>query len=96
MVILWPKNWLDHPSIIYFHYPKTINRSKHPFFFNLIMKKEALLPSRAALPRSAGTSDINTSEVFLAEILLRSPRKLFIFIICKNDFRIKVSKKYLI
>ena len=34
-----------------------------------------------------------TSEVFLAEISLRSPRKLFIFIIYKNIFRIKVSKK---
>ena len=33
------------------------------------------------------------SEVFKAEIPLRSPRKLFIFIIYKNVFWIKVSKK---
>ena len=34
-----------------------------------------------------------TIEVFIAEISTRSPRKLCIFIIYKNVFRIKVSKK---
>ena len=35
----------------------------------------------------------HTSASFLAEIPLMSPRKLFIFIIKKNIYRIKVSKK---
>ena len=34
-----------------------------------------------------------SSEVFLAEIPLKSPRKISIFIIYKNIFWIKVSKK---
>ena len=34
------------------------------------------------------------SAVFLAEILVCSPRKLYIYIIYKNIFWIKVSKKY--
>ena len=46
------------------------------------------------------TSDVWRNEglcaSFLAEISGRSPRKYFIFIICKNLFWIKVSKKYFI
>ena len=38
----------------------------------------------------------STSASLLAETSVRSPRKLFIFIIYKNIFRIKVSKKYFI
>ena len=37
--------------------------------------------------------DFLGSASFLTETSVRSPRKLFIFIICKNVFRIKVSKK---
>ena len=37
-----------------------------------------------------------TSVAVLAEISLRSPRKLFIFIIKKIIYRIRVFKKYLI
>ena len=36
---------------------------------------------------------VGGSVAVLAEILLRSPRKLFIFIIKKYNYRIKVSKK---
>ena len=36
---------------------------------------------------------VEGSASFLAEISLRSPRRLFIFIIQKYIFRIKVSKK---
>ena len=35
---------------------------------------------------------IPTTAAVLAETLLRSPRKVFIFIINKNIYRIKVSK----
>ena len=44
---------------------------------NLILKKTSLPVSSAS---------------FLAEISVRSPRKLFIFIILKNIFWLKVSK----
>ena len=37
-------------------------------------------------------NDVLRGEDFLAEIPLRSPRKLFISIIKKNSLRIKVSK----
>ena len=51
----------------------------------------------AVLARVALTTkrarDVRISVAVLAEILLRSPRKLFIFTIKKNIFRIKVSKK---
>ena len=39
---------------------------------------------------------VTASASFLAELSLRSPRKLIIFIIYKNIFWIKVSKKYFI
>ena len=41
-------------------------------------------------------SGIPYSASFLAEISVSSPRKLFIFIIYKNIFWLKVSKKYFI
>ena len=37
--------------------------------------------------------DVKSSDSDLVEMLVRSPRKLFIFVICKNILRIKVSKK---
>ena len=39
-------------------------------------------------------SGVAVSEDISAEMSLRSPRKLFIFIIIKNIFRIKVSQKH--
>ena len=42
------------------------------------------------------TSQVHTSASVLAETSVRSPRKLFIFIINKHIFWIKVSKEYLI
>ena len=41
----------------------------------------------------ADLSMVRSSASFLAEVSVRSPRKLFIFIIYRNIFRIKLSKK---
>ena len=49
--------------------------------------------TRKALVR---TTDVVSSASFLAERSIRSPQKLFILIVWKNIFWIKVSKKYLI
>ena len=64
--------------------------------FDLILKKNhCWSPSRAIcqLYKYGADSNLGISEVVLAEISPRSPRKLFIFIMCKNIFWIKVSKK---
>ena len=64
--------------------------------FNFILKtKHWLGEYRYGHVTGACTEAILISEVFLAEISLRSARKLFIFIILKDIFWIKVSKKIL-
>ena len=47
----------------------------------------------AALPVFANNQQLMCSVAVLAEILLRSPRKIVIFIIKKYVLRIEVSKK---
>ena len=51
---------------------------------------------RSLANTSSAAGNMWTSASFLAEISVRSPRKLFIFIIYKNLLCIKVSKKYFI
>ena len=52
--------------------------------------------SAALLSSSAALFIVCCSASFLAELSVSSPQKLFIFIIYKNIFWIKVSKKYFI
>ena len=74
--------------------------SKYPKENCLLFKTK--MPARVwVLPACIITSptdehDTVASASFLAELSVSSPQKLFIFIIKKNIFWIKVSKKYLI
>ena len=48
------------------------------------------------VPQSNASKGVANSVAVLAEILLRSPRKLFTCIIKKINYRIKVSKNKII
>ena len=54
------------------------------------------LNAGACLSRPTSIVQLVTSDAVLAEISLRSPQKLFIFIIKKHTYRIKVPKQNLI
>ena len=65
--------------------------------FHLILKKEALSLLQSWFVHLISfvyhIVGVTNGVAVLAEISLKSPRKLFIFIIKKNIYRIKVSKK---
>ena len=46
--------------------------------------------------RVQAINQVSSSVAVLAEILLRSPRKIIIFIIKKEVYWVKVSKKYIV
>ena len=56
----------------------------------------AVMTSLDLQPRVLTSGQVCTSDAVLAEISLRSPRKLLIFIIKKYIYRIKVPEKIVI
>ena len=81
-----PKYWLGHPENYLHSSSKKIFSGSNFQMFELTLKKEAL----------AVCMNYTITSAFLAEISVSSPRKIFIFIIWKNIFWIKVPKKYVI
>ena len=94
------------PTIVYFHYLKKICfGSNHPKnnLFNFENRSAAIdkqfqfqIDNKSSIIGSEKSSVHHialTNVAVSAEIALRSPRKLFIFIIKKYIYRIKVSKK---
>ena len=99
MLLCQPKNGLGCPERYLFSSSKRMSSgSKHPKIFIFFFKQKHCSQGFAAGPYSIYLRQhwITSSASFLTEISVSSPRKLFIFIIFKNIFWIKVSKKYFI